>query len=187
MKSDPFAPIDSPHHVKSMSGLLGTDPTDPELVHRAELLNLHLTGHEDQADRVPALEELERRQTLVDEYREQLAEEGPDAEAPTLVDETTNLYVWREGDRTEDDAEEPSGQPDGETTSGWYFAGEPQEGDPAGGLQIPPENGPGSDTETWRNFAAGATLTEPAAWANMTRTDIIVTLKKDGVIPSEQA
>lgn len=179
MKSDPFAPIDSPRHAKNIRQLAEDGELVGPLAGRfAELVQLHLTSHEDQADRVPALEELERRQTLVDEYRAQLAEEGPDAEAPTLEDGTGNLYMWREGDRTEDDTEEPSGQPDGETSSGWYFSG-----DPASSLNIPPENGPGSDTDTWRNFAAGATLTEPSAWASMSRTDIIATLKKDGVIP----
>lgn len=188
MKSDPFAPIDSPAHAKNIRALAEDGQlVGPHAGRFSELVQLHLTDHEHQADQVPALEELERRQTLVDEYREQLAEEGPDAEAPTLEDITGNLYQWREGDRTEDDAEEPSGQPDGETSSGWYFVGEPQEGDPAGGLEIPPRNGPGSDTETWRRFASRATLTEPAQWGNLNRTDIIATLEREGIIPSEHA
>lgn len=188
MKSDPFAPIDSPHHVKNIRQLAADGQLAGPLAGRfAELVQRHLTDHEDIADQVPALEELERRQTLVDEYREQLAEEGPDADAPTLEDATGKLYTWREGDRTQDDLEEPSGQPDGETSSGWHFAGEPEENDPAGGLEIPPRNGPGSDTETWRRFATQATLTEPGQWATLNRTEIITTLERDGIIPGEQS
>lgn len=187
MKSDPFAPATSDRHAKNItSAALLTD--DGPLRNRfAELLELHLTPHEQAANVSPSVEEAERRQTLVDEYRDQLATEGPDADAPSLEDETGALYVWREGDRTEDDPEEPDGQPDGETSSGWYFVGEPQEGDPAGGLEIPPRNGPGSDTETWRRFASRATLTEPAQWGNLNRTDIIATLEREGIIPSEHA
>jgi hypothetical protein len=186
VKSDPFAPIDSPYHAKNIRALAaGGQLVGPHAARFSELVQLHLTGHEEQADQVPALEELERRQTLVDEYREQLAEEGPDAEAPTLVDETTNLYVWREGDRTQDDPEEPSGQPDGETSSGWHFAGKPAE-DSAPGLAVPPRNGPGSDTETWRAFAI-QTIGPNSAWATMTRSEIIAALETADKIPSGQA
>lgn len=187
MKSDPFAPASHPSHPKNIQRGQEADADTRWL----ELIAVHGTDHErawmDVCSTRVATEELERRALLVEEYRQQLAEEGPDAEAPELVDITGELYVWREGDRTEDDAEEPSGQPDGETSSGWYFVGEPQESDPAGGLAIPPRNGPGSDTETWRAFAAQATLTEPAQWATLNRTEIIATLEKDGVIPREGA
>lgn len=186
MRSDPFAPATSPRHPKNITAaaLLGEE-YDPERNRFAELLELHLTPHEQAANVSPSVEEAERRQTLVDEYREQLGAEGPDAEPPSLEDETGALYEWREGDHTEDDPEEPSGQPDGETSSGWVFTGEPEENDGVGALAIPPRNGPGSDTDSWRAFAAQATLTEPAQWATLTRTDIIVTLEKDGVIPGE--
>lgn len=188
MRSDPFAPADNPRHPKNLAAAFHPKNGDPEAGRRAELLNLHLTVHEynlTDAGDPPDLAELERRQTLVDEYRTQLAEEGPDAEPPTIEDITGHLYEWREGDRTEDDAEEPSGQPDGETSSGWVFVGEPEEGDGVGGLEIPPRNGPGSDTDTWRAFATRATLTEPAQWNTLTRTDIIATLERDGIIPGE--
>lgn len=187
MKSDPFAPANSPRHVKNLSAAFAPDTeTLDALARQEELQRLHMTGHEGPGN-VPDVEELERRQTLVDEYREQLATEGPDAEPPALEDLTGNLYTWREGDRTEDDAEEPSGQPDGETSSGWYFVGELKENDPAGGLAVPPRNGPGSDTDTWRAFASAATGTEPAGWATLSRTEIIAKLEQDGAIPSEQA
>lgn len=188
MKSDPFAPADSPLHAKNIRRLAADGQFVGQHADRfEELVQVHVTGHEGDADQVPALEELERRQTLVDEFREQLATEGPDAELPTLEDVTGRLYRWHEGDRPDGGDGDPDGQSDGTTSSGWRFAGEPQEGDPAGGLEIPPRNGPGSDTDTWRAFAAQATLTEPAQWATLTRTDIISTLERDGVIPSEQA
>lgn len=186
MKSDPFAPADHPRHPRNIRALAADGQFAGPLASRfAELVQVHLTGHEDQADRIPELQELQRRQTLVDEYRQQLAEEGPDAEAPTLVDETTNLYVWREGDRTEDDAEEPSGQPDGETSIGWVSVN--ADGPTADPAEIPPRNGPGSDTETWRRFASKVTLTDPSGWATMNRTEIIKHLEDNMVIPSEQA
>lgn len=188
MKSDPFAPANSPRHIKNLSAAFAPRAESLDALGRQEQLQrLHMTAHEGGPDNVPDVEELERRQTLVDEYREQLATEGPDAEPPAVEDITGHLYVWREGDRTEDDTEEPSGQPDGETSSGWYFVGEPEEGDPAGGLAIPPRNGPGSDTDTWRAFASAATLTEPSEWATMTRGEIITHLEHNKVIPSEQA
>lgn len=188
MKSDPFAPVNDPRHIRNIRAQAnGGQPPGPLASRFAELVQVHLTDHEQQANQEPELQELERRQTLVDEYLEQIAQEGPDAEAPTLEDTTGHLYAWREGDRTEDDPDEPSGQPDGETSSGWYFAGEPEEGDPAGSLGIPPRNGPGSDTESWRAFAAGVTLTEPSEWATMTRTEIIKHLEDNMVIPGEQA
>lgn len=189
MRSDPFAPADSPRHAKNLAAAFHPKNGDPEAGRRAELLNLHLTGHEynlTDAGQPPDLAELERRQTLVDEYRTQLAEEGPDAEPPTIEDVTGHLYEWREGDRVDDvHPDDDDGQPDGTTASAWVFVGEPEEGDGMGGLEIPPRNGPGSDTDTWRAFAAQATLTEPAQWATLTRTDIIATLEKDGVIPGE--
>lgn len=187
MKSDPFAPIDSDRHPKHIhaAALLGED--GPQRNRFAELLELHLTPHEQAANVSPSVEEVERRQTLVEEFREQLAAEGPDAELPTLEDETGAFYRWHEGDRPDGGDGDPDGQPDGTTSSGWRFAGDPEEGDPAGSLGIPPRNGPGSDTETWRTFAAGATLTEPAQWSTMTRTDIITTLENDGVIPRDSA
>jgi hypothetical protein len=188
VKYDPFAPAKSPFHPRNItSAALLSEGGEPERNRFAELLELHLTDHEQQANVSPAVEEAERRQTLVDEFRQQLAHEGPDAEQPTLEDETGHLYQWREGDRTEDDPDEPSGQPDGETSSGWYFIGEPEEGDPAGGIAVPPRNGPGSDTETWRVFAASATLTEPSEWATMKRGEIIAHLEGNKVIPGEQS
>lgn len=189
MRSDPFVPASSPRHVKNLSAAFAPSADTRWL----QLIAVHATGHErawmdeDPPGQFPDTQELERRATLVEEYREQLSEEGPDAEAPTLVDIAGELYVWREGDHTEDDAEEPSGQPDGETSSGWYFAGEPEQGDPAGGLAVPPRNGPGSDTDTWRAFASAATLTEPSEWATMTRGEIIAHLEQNKVITSEQA
>lgn len=196
MRSDPFAPANSPRHIKNLSAAFApageqtVDENSPEVQRWQALTAAHLTDHErtfweDQDGYPPSSEELERRATLVDEYRTQLGEEGPDAEPPTVEDITGHLYTWREGDRTEDDAEEPSGQPDGETSSGWYFAGEPEEGDPAGGLAVPPRNGPGSDTETWRAFAAQATRTEPTEWATMTRGEIIAHLESNMVISGE--
>jgi hypothetical protein len=198
VKSDPFAPANSPRHPVNLdaafarAGAQVVNENSSEVQRWQALTAAHLTDHErrfweDQDGYPPSSEELERRATLVEEYRAQLAEEGPDAEAPTLVDITGELYTWREGDRTEDDAEEPSGQPDGETSSGWYFVGEPEEDDPAGSLAIPPRNGPGSDTDTWRAFASAATSTEPSEWATMTRGEIIAHLEQDKVIPSEQA
>jgi hypothetical protein len=215
VKSDPFAPANSPQHVKNLSDAFAPRNGDPEAGRRAELehkhaasiaamldadpnagpirnelaelIEAHVTGHELADNVYPVTEELQRRATLVDEYRTQLGEEGPDAEPPAVEDLTGHLYAWREGDRTEDDAEEPSGQPDGETSSGWYFAGEPEEGDPAGSLATPPRNGPGSDTDTWRAFASAATSTEPSEWATMTRGEIIAHLEQNKVIPSEQA
>lgn len=180
MKSDPFAPANSPQHVKNAERGQGPE-TDTRWL---ELIAVHATDHErawmdeDPPGQLPDTDELERRATLVEEYRAQLAEEGPDAEAPTLEDITGELYAWREGDHTEDDAE---------TSSGWYFVGEPEEGDPAGSLAVPPRNGPGSDTDTWRAFASAATLTEPAEWATLNRTEIITKLEQGGTIPSEQA
>lgn len=190
MKSDPFAPADHPLHAKNI--LLAAANGELVGVHASrfgELVQLHLTDHENRFDRVPDLQELERRETLVSEYRQQLSEEGPDAEPPTLVDLLNESYVWREGDRTEDSAEEPSGQPDGETSSAWVHVGneEPAEGDPSGSVEIPPRNGPGSDTETWRAFAAGATLTQPSEWATMNRGEIIAHLEKNMIIPSDHA
>lgn len=193
MKSDPFAPATSPRHPSNIRRSFAPDSESLDaLARQEELQRLHITDHERAAHRddhgdLPDVEELERRQTLVDEFREQLATEGPDAELPTLEDITGQLYRWHEGDRPDGGDGDPDGQSDGTTSSGWRYVGEPQEGDPAGGLEIPPRNGPGSDTDTWRAFAAQATLTEPAQWATLTRTDIITTLERDGVIPSEQA
>jgi hypothetical protein len=188
VKSDPFAPANSPLHPKNITAaaLLGEEHGG-ERNRFAELLELHLTPHEQAANVSPSVEEAERRQTLVDEYREQLATEGPDAEAPELEDETGALYVWREGDHAEEDPEGLSGQPDGGTSSGWWFAGEPEEGDGVGGIAIPPRNGPGSDTDTWRAFAAQVTLTDPSQWATMTRGEIIAELENRHALTSEQA
>jgi hypothetical protein len=188
VKSDPFAPANSPRHAKNITAaaLLGEDG-DPQRNRFAELLEIHLTPHEEAANISPSVEEAERRQTLVDEFREQLAAEGPDAELPTLEDETGALYQWNEGDRPDGGDGDPDGQPDGTTSSGWRFIGEPEERDGVGDLEIPPRNGPGSDTDTWRAFAAQATLTETAEWATMTRGEIIAELEKRGVIPGEQA
>lgn len=209
MKSDPFAPITSPAHVKNLKGddpaggrhaelerrhalaidmLLEYDPNaKPIRDQLPELLDTHVTDHELLAQVFPNVEELQRRATLVTEYRDQLAEEGPDAEAPTLVDLETESYRWSEGDRTEEHPDEPSGQPDGETASGWVHVPEPQEDSEPEVVAVPPRNGPGSDTETWRAYAAKVTDTEQAQWATMNRTEIIATLEGDGVIPSEQA
>lgn len=187
MKSDPYAPANSSRHAKNITAAaLLADDDDPMRNRFAELLELHLTPHEERANVSPSIEEAERRQTLVDEFREQLATEGPDAERPMLEDGTGELYEWFEGDRTPE-GEEPSGQPDGETTSGWDYVGPPQEGDPVGDLAIPPRNGPGSDTETWRSFAARATLTEASDWATSNRGEIIAKLERDGIIPADGA
>ena len=188
MKSDPFAPANSPRHIRNLR-----DP-EPEVDTRwLKLISLHATDHErawmdeDPPGQAPSTEELERRQTLVDEFREQLATEGPDAELPTLEDITGELYQWNEGDRTEDDPGEPSGQPDGETSSGWRYIGEPAEGDPVDAHPVPPRNGPGSDTDSWRAYAVAATNTEPSEWATMSRTEIIAHLEANLVIPGEGA
>lgn len=185
MRSDPFAPANSPRHIKNITAAALLDD-DPERNRFAELLELHLTPHEQDANVSPSVEEAERRQTLVNEYREQLAAEGPDAEPPSLEDETGALYVWREGDRTEDDADEPSGQPDGETTSAWVFAGETEETPAPEGVAVPPRNGPGSDTETWRAFAIETTGPN-AAWSTMNRGEIISALEAAGKIPGADA
>lgn len=184
MKSDPFAPANSPRHVRNLGAAFRQPRAQDDA---ASTRLLHSTAHEQDADAYPDAEELQRRATLVEEYRQQLAEEGPDAEAPELEDVTGELYRWHEGDRVEGDPEESDGEPDGTTASGWRFAGEAQEDDGAGSLEIPPRNGPGSDTETWRTFAAAATLTEADAWATLNRGEIISTLERDGVIPNESA
>lgn len=183
MKSDPFAPAHDPFHIKNLKRAEAGTFAGKHADRFVELVKLHVTGHEEDANQVPQLDELERRQTLVDEFREQLATEGPDAGLPTLEDGTGHFYEWREGDRTEDSAEEPSGQPDGETSSGWHFVGSVEQPD----ADVPPRNGPGSDADTWRAFAARATGTELAQWATLTRTDIIATLERDGVIPGGTA
>jgi hypothetical protein len=187
VKSDPFAPASHPLHPKNITAAALLTEDGPARNRFAELLEIHLTPHEQGANISPSVEEAERRQTLVDEYREELATEGPDAELPTLEDNTGALYEWHEGDRPEGGDGDPDGQPDGTTSSGWHFIGEPEEGDPAGGLDVPPRNGPGSDTDTWRTFAAAATLTEASEWATMSRTEIITHLEQNKVIPSEQA
>lgn len=204
MRSDPFAPAHSPLHPKNVRNAFAPDAESLQALTRQEQLQrLHMTDHEGPGH-VPTVEELLRRQTLVDEFREQLATEGPDAEPPTLVDETGQTYVWWEGDRPEGGDGDPDGQPDGTTSSGWRHVGQADDGaqseedggdapsgkttvDDAAAPEVPPRNGPGSDTDTWRAFAAQATDTEPAQWATLTRTDIIATLERDGVIPSEQA
>jgi hypothetical protein len=188
VKSDPFAPATSDRHAKNITAAaLLSEEGEPLRNRFAELLELHLTPHEEAANLSPSVEEAERRQTLVDEFREQLAAEGPDADLPTLEDETGALYQWHEGDRPDGGDGDPDGQPDGTTSSGWRFIGEPEEGDPAGSLQVPPRNGPGSSTEAWREFAAGATLTEPTQWSTLSRDEIIHTLENDGVIQRENA
>lgn len=178
MKSDPFAPSDHPRHAKNITtaALLGDD--GPQRNRFAELLELHLTPHEQDANVSPSVEEVERRQTLVQEFLEQLDTEGPDAELPTLEDETGALYQWHEGDRPDGGDGDPDGQPDGTTSSGWRFVGDP-------GPVIPPRNGPGSDTDTWRAFAAQVTTTS-ASWATMTRGEIIAALEAAGKIPADQ-
>lgn len=186
MKSDPFAPADSPRHAKNITAAALLTEDGPGRNRFAELLEIHLTPHEQAANVSPSVEEAERRQTLVDEFREQLDAEGPDAELPTLEDDTGALYEWHEGDRPEGGDGDPDGQPDGTTASGWRFLGEPEEGD-TDGLSVPPRNGPGSSTEVWREFAAKATDTEPISWATMSRDEIVHTLESEGVIPSEQA
>lgn len=186
MRSDPFAPGDSPRHIKNITAAALLTEDGPARNRFAELLEIHLTPHEQGASISPSVEEVERRQTLVDEYREELATEGPDAEFPTLEDNTGALYEWHEGDRPEGGDGDPDGQPDGTTSSGWHFIGEPEEGDPAGSLPVPPRNGPGSDTDTWRAFAAGATLTDPSEWATMNRSEIIAKLEHGGVIQADQ-
>lgn len=204
MRSDPFAPADSPRHVKNIAA--APRPSDESLnalARQEELQRLHMTSHEGPGN-VPSVEELERRQTLVDEFREQLATEGPDAEPPTLVDEAGQTYVWWEGDRPDGGDGDPDGQPDGTTSSGWRHVGQADDGaqseedSPEGlsgkttvggaaALEAPPRNGPGSDTDTWRAFAAQATDTEPAQWATSSRTEIIAELEERGAIPSEHA
>jgi hypothetical protein len=179
VKSDPFAPATSPSHAKN---LLDVDPVRNAL---AELIELHATDHEQRFLQYPDADELRRRQTLVDEYREQLATEGPDAEPPTLLDLLNEAYQWREGDRTEDDPDEPSGQPDGENSSGWVYLGDAGEADPER-LPVPPRNGPGSDTETWRAFAIQE-IGPNASWVTMNRGEIIAALEAADKIPSGDA
>lgn len=163
MKSDPFAPADSPRHIRNIhaAALLGEDD-DPQRNRFAELLELHLTPHEQAANISPSIEEAERRQTLVDEFHEQLSTEGPDAELPTLEDATGTLYEWQQGD--------------GDGSWSWQHVG----------LTTPPRNGPGSDTETWRAFAAAVTQTDAAGWASMGRGEIIAHLENNQIIASER-
>lgn len=204
MKSDPFAPADSSRHAKNITAAALLAEDGPERNRFAELLEIHLTPHEQAANVSPSVEEAERRQTLVDEFREQLAAEGPDAELPTLEDDTGALYEWHEGDRPDGGDGDPDGQPDGTTSSGWRLVGQADDGaqsegdgddapsgkatvDEAATLEAPPRNGPGSSTEVWREFAAKATDTEPTSWATMSRDEIVHTLESEGVIPSEQA
>lgn len=188
MKSDPFAPGDSPRHIKNKRREQEPD-TDTRWL---ELIGLHATDHErawmdeDPPGEMPTTEELERRQTLVDEFREQLATEGPDAELPTLEDITGELYQWHEGDRPEGGDGDPDGQPDGATSSGWQYIGEPKEDDQVVGLAVPPRNGPGSGTDRWREFASAATSTPPSEWLTMSREEIIAHLEQHKIVQDEK-
>lgn len=50
-------------------------------------------------------------------------------------------------------------------------------------IQIPPRDGPGSSTDTWREFAEKTTDMEPEIIAKMTRKDILYMLETKGIIP----
>jgi len=95
---NPFAPATHPDHPKNV----GRAPERDDAPARLDaLMSLHRTPHEEQADQTPDADELERRDTLVTEFREELEEHG-EAQNPTLVDLTGEDYVWQEGDEDTD-------------------------------------------------------------------------------------
>lgn len=101
MKSDPKAPASSPLHIKNLAapGAPALHPLD-EVEHEF-LADLHVTAAERDADQLPDATELDRRDQLIREYRQELEQAGETAGQdggtvvpPTLEDETGALYVW---------------------------------------------------------------------------------------------
>jgi hypothetical protein len=98
VKSDPFAPATSSTHIKNLNRAELPEPADTlDDIEREALLRMHTTGTEAKYDKLLDDAELERRDTLVREYREELAEHG-EAQNPTLVDLVNEEYVWQDGD-----------------------------------------------------------------------------------------
>jgi len=120
MHVDPKAPFDSPLHPSnigraSMDELDAAASQPPTL---DELLEVHRTAGEREADLTPDRAELERRDQLVAEH-----EEDPNPEyAPTLVDMADVEHRWEEdgwqpvepADDAQEDAEAGDGEEHGE-------------------------------------------------------------------------